>query len=80
MRCVVVWMFIRVKLERAMGIALYSKFLSLAKTRCYQPLCESIVAKCCQDMVPNFPIMRAGQVPWGISRGVPLVRVAFIKT
>ena len=37
-----------------MGIELYPKFLSLAETRCYQPLCESIVAKCCQDMVLNF--------------------------
>src|SRR5215475_13655376 len=32
-----------------MGIELYPKFLSLTETRCYQPLCESIVAKCCQD-------------------------------
>jgi hypothetical protein len=37
-----------------MGIELYPKFLSLAETRCYQPLCESIVAKCYQDMVLNF--------------------------
>jgi hypothetical protein len=35
-------------LERAMGIELHPKFLSLTETRCYQPLCESIVAKCCQ--------------------------------
>jgi hypothetical protein len=35
-------------LEWAMGIELYPKFLSLAETRCYQPLRESIVAKCCQ--------------------------------
>ena len=41
-------------MERAMGIELHPKFLSLAETRCYQPLCESIVAKCCQDMVLNF--------------------------
>ena len=31
-----------------MGIELYPKFLSLTGTRCYHPLCESIVAKCCQ--------------------------------
>src|SRR5437773_7534028 len=35
-------------LERAMGIELHTKFLSLTETRCYQPLRESIVAKCCQ--------------------------------
>jgi hypothetical protein len=34
-----------------MGIELYPKFLSLAETRCYQPLCASIVGKCCQDLV-----------------------------
>jgi hypothetical protein len=28
-----------------MGIELHRKFLSLTETRCYQPLCESIVAK-----------------------------------
>ena len=32
-----------------MGIELHPKFLSLAETRCYQPLRESIVAKCCQN-------------------------------
>lgn len=32
-------------LERAMGIELHPKFLSLTETRCYQPLRESIVAK-----------------------------------
>ena len=37
-----------------MGIELYPKFISLAETRCYQPLCKSIVAKCCQDIVLNF--------------------------
>jgi hypothetical protein len=31
-----------------MGIELHPKFLSLAETRCYHPLRESIVAKCCQ--------------------------------
>ncbi len=31
-----------------MGIELHPKFLSLTGTRCYQPLCESIVANCCQ--------------------------------
>ena len=36
------------------GNRIVPKFLSLAETRCYQPLCESIVAKCCQDMVLNF--------------------------
>jgi len=35
-------------LERAMGIELHPKSLSLTETRCYQPLRESIVAKCCQ--------------------------------
>ena len=33
----------------AVGIELYPKLLSLAGTRCYQPLHESIVAKCCQN-------------------------------
>ena len=31
-----------------MGIELHPKFLSLTEQRCYQPLRESIVAKCCQ--------------------------------
>jgi hypothetical protein len=31
-----------------MGIELHPKFLSLTGTRCYPPLSESIVAKCCQ--------------------------------
>jgi hypothetical protein len=39
---------LRQQMERAMGIELHPKFLSLTGTRCYQPLCESIVAKCCQ--------------------------------
>jgi hypothetical protein len=30
-------------LERAMGIELYPKFLSLTETRCYQPLREPIL-------------------------------------
>jgi len=46
------------RLERAMGNELYPEFLSLAETRCYQPLWESIVAKCCQGR------MRAGHLPW----------------
>jgi hypothetical protein len=37
-------------LERAMGIGLHPKFLSLTETRCYQPLGESIVA-----MLPTKP-------------------------
>lgn len=32
-------------MERAMGIELHPKFLSLTETRCYQPLRESSVAK-----------------------------------
>ena len=32
-------------LERAMGIELHPKFLSLTGTRCYQPLRKPIVAK-----------------------------------
>ena len=32
-----------------MGIEFYPNFLSLAETRCYQPLRDSIVAKCCQN-------------------------------
>jgi hypothetical protein len=39
-----------------MGIELHPKFLSLTGTRCYQPLCESIVAKCCQGRTFWFPI------------------------
>jgi len=35
-------------MERAMGIELHPKFLSLTEQRRYQPLPESIVAKCCQ--------------------------------
>jgi hypothetical protein len=37
-----------------MGIELYPKFVSLTETRCYPPLCESIVAKCCQALVLNL--------------------------
>jgi hypothetical protein len=36
-------------MERAMGIELHPKFLSLTKPRRYQSLSESIVAKCCQS-------------------------------
>ena len=35
-----------------MGIELHPKFLSLTETRCYPPLCEPIVAKCCQITCP----------------------------
>jgi hypothetical protein len=42
-------------MERAMGIELYPKFLSLAETSCYQPLCEPIVAKCCQAAKSGGP-------------------------
>ena len=31
-----------------MGIELHPKFISLTEPRCYQPLCKSIVANCCQ--------------------------------
>jgi hypothetical protein len=34
-------------LERAMGIELHLKFLSLTETRCYPPPREAIVANCC---------------------------------
>ena len=50
-----------------MGIELYPKCLSLAETRRYQPLCESIVAKCCQG--PGASVARqCGNVPQRGSR------------
>jgi hypothetical protein len=50
-----------------MGIELYPKFLSLAETRRYQPLYESIVVKCCQG--PGASVARqTGNVPQRGSR------------
>src|SRR5215469_5497482 len=40
-------------MERAMGIELHPKSLSLAGTRCYHPLHKPIVAKCCQIVSPH---------------------------
>jgi hypothetical protein len=42
-------------MEQAVGIELYPKLLSLAGTRCYQPLRKSIVAKCCQERSTALP-------------------------
>jgi hypothetical protein len=48
-------------LERAMGIELHPKFLSLTETRCYPPLCESIVVK----MLPNLILQLSGKPTYG---------------
>jgi hypothetical protein len=47
-----------------MGIELYPKFLSLAETRCYQPLCESIVAKCCQLVSVRIAFTQSSVCRW----------------
>jgi hypothetical protein len=41
-----------------MGIELHPKFLSLTEPRRYQPLRESIVAKCCQIGVSAWRVER----------------------
>src|SRR5258707_13851128 len=49
-------------MERAMGIELYPKFLSLAETRRYQPLYESIVAKAPARRLPGNVVMSLSEV------------------
>ena len=41
-------------MERAMGIEFHPKFLSLTGARCYPPLPQAIVAKCCQNDLTIF--------------------------